>query len=64
MHSIHTRLENHSKLGLLRKRKIITKDFLSKNSIILNNKNYINFSSNDYLVQIQVLEKQQFPQFF
>ena len=49
MHSILRRLENYSKRGLLRKQKIITKDFSSENCIFLNKKKYINFSSNDYL---------------
>lgn len=49
MHNVLTRLENYSKLGLLRKRKIITKDFSSENSIFLNKNKVINFSSNDYL---------------
>lgn len=49
MHSILARLENYSKLGPLRKRKIVTKDFSSENSIFLNGEKYINFSSNDYL---------------
>lgn len=49
MHSSFARLENFSKLGLLRKRKIITKDFSSENRIFLDGNRVVNFSSNDYL---------------